>query len=152
MKKLLIYIFLSLICTCCTLSASQEQSLNKNLGLYLQALEKKSILVQVSMYHPEFVHYIKDKGTAYFKEVFSANENEIDLLFLDPKIVKIETKDDKIHVLYKVRKEFLIEGENRVEELEFVAISEDDGENWYFVNYKMYLNKNICKKVPRLIK
>ncbi len=156
MKKTQSFIFcffLSLfIFTACTLSANQEQKLNKSLGLYLQSLSNKTILVQVSMCHPAFLKYIKNKGNDYFKYVFNPNEKEEELIFSDPKILQIETNNNEIHTLYSVKKEFLYEGENKIDSIKFVAISENDGENWFFVNYKMYSNKNICQEVIRLIK
>lgn len=135
----------------CSLSASQEQELSKQTGIYLDAKEKKSILVIVSKTHPSFVKYVKSKGSDYFQKVFEEEDLE-DLIFIDPIIEKIETKNSKIHVLYNVKKEYIKNGENKVDELKFVAISEDDGENWFFLNNSVYKNKKICKDIERLIK
>ncbi len=141
-----------LIFSACTLSANQEQKLNKSLGLYMQSLSNKTILHQVSMCHPAFLRYIKNKGNDFFKYVFNPNEKEEELIFSDPKILQIETNESEIHTLYSLKKEFLFEGENKIDSIKFVAISENDGENWFFVNYNMYSNKNICQEVIRLIK
>ena len=82
----------------------------------------------------------------------SNNEDEEELVFFDPRINKIESQKETIHVLYSIQKEFIYRGENKEDSTCFVAISEDDGENWFFVRRGMYLNEKICTEIPRLLK
>lgn len=153
-NSILFFILLILIPVfyACSLNSSQEKSLNKHFGLYIQSLRNKSTLVQVSMTHPAFVKYIKSKGNHYFKTNFSSNPKEEYPEFFYPKIEKIEFDKNNIHVLYEVQKDYIYYGENKIDSLKIVAISENDGKNWYFVNYSLYSNKDICKNVPRLLK
>ncbi len=151
MKRALFYSLFVLLLGACSLSASQEQELNKQTGLYLDAYERNSVLVIVSKTHPSFVKYAKSKGMAYFKSVFE-NENREELVYINPVIQEIQRKDDYIQVLYEVDNEYIQNGENQHKKSRFVALSDDDGKNWYFLNYATYSNKKICKDIPRLLK
>lgn len=149
-KGILVSVLVAGILSACTLSASQEQALNKQTGMYLNALENKSILSIVSMTHPSFVKHVKSKGQEYFKQVFGDTSEE-ELLYIDPKIDQIVEDKGEIHVLYVIEKEFIKHGENHETESKIVAISKDDGQHWFYLSYSVYRNTNICKDIPRLI-
>ncbi|MFN5418662.1 MAG: hypothetical protein ACK5B9_16500 [Flavobacteriia bacterium] len=150
-SRFLYFLFLSVLVASCSLSASQEQELNKQMGLFLDAKEKNTVLLIVSKTHPSYVKYAKSKGNFYFKEAFQEKDVE-DLVYIDPIILQIESEGDKIHVLYEIEREYILNGENKEEKIKIVALSEDDGVNWYFLNYGAYMNKNICKDITRLLK
>lgn len=143
---------LLLILIGCTLSASQEQKLNYQTGLYLNALENKSVISTVAFNHPSFVKYVKSRGNDYFKSTFSFREEEDDIVFIDPQIKQMESEGKHIQVLYSVAKEYMYHGENREDSLHFVALTEDRGSHWFFLNYRVYRNKNICPDIKRLLK
>lgn len=150
-NRFLYFLFLGLFAVSCSLSASQEHELNKQMGLFLDAKENNSVLLIVSKTHPSYVKYAKSKGNNYFKEAFQEKELE-DLIYSDPTILKVESQGSQIHVLYEIEREYILNGENKEEKIKIVAISEDDGVNWYFLNYGAYMNKNICKDIIQLIK
>lgn len=151
MKLKCIYFCLILFLVGCSLSASQEQELNKQTGIYLDAKEKNTILMLVAKTHPSYVKYAKSKGDDYFKTTFQEHGLE-ELIYIDPRIIQVESKDDKIHVLYEIDKEYIKNGENHHDTAKFFAISEDDGLTWYYLNYAVYTNHKICLDIPRLIK
>lgn len=151
MKLKSVYICLILFLVGCSLSASQEQELNRQTGIYLDAKEKNSILMIVAKTHPSFVKYAKTKGDEYFQTTFKEHGLE-ELIYIDPRIMKIESVDDKIHVLYEIDKEYIKNGENHHDTAKFLAISDDDGLTWYYLNYGVYTNEKICLDIPRLIK
>lgn len=144
-------ILILLLVFSCTLSASQEQELNKQTGVYLDAVEKNTSLLVIAKTHPAFVRYARDKGTDYFKTVFDASNQE-QIVFSNPvmKEVKISEKGE-IHVLYEIEKEYFDSGETKDATVKLVAISEDDGKTWFFLEYPLYRNRSICKDIPRLI-
>lgn len=142
---------LLLILVGCTLSASQEKKLNYQLGLYLNALENKSVMNIVAFNYPSYVKYVKSKGNDYFKSTFSVGDEEEDIVFTDPKIEAMDSEGDWIEVLYAVDKEYILHGESKRSTHRFVAVTNDDGEHWFFLNYSVYRNKNICKDVKRLL-
>lgn len=150
-KNYLTLLFLVFIVVSCSLSASQEQELNKQTGLYLDAKEKNSILQIVSKTHPSFVKYAQSKGNDYFMKAFEEDAFE-ELTYLDPRILKIKSKGDKIQVLYEVGQEYILNGENRHVTQKLVALSDNDGESWFFLEYSAYNNEKICKEIPRLLK
>jgi hypothetical protein len=108
MKKTVLFSLILLIIFSCSLSARQEQTLNKNLVLYIKAFEEQNPLVQVSFTHPEFVKYINSKGDTYFKQIFSPNLEEEYLQVLDPVMKKVVESDDQIHVLFELKKEIYL--------------------------------------------
>ncbi|MCE3295868.1 MAG: hypothetical protein K0R65_1582 [Crocinitomicaceae bacterium] len=151
MKKTLICLLSLILLGACSLSASQEQELNKQTGIYLDAQERNALLVVVSKTHPSFVRYAKSKGESYFKNVFE-NEAGEELVFINPMIRKIESKGDHLQVLYEVEKEYIQNGENHRNSSRFVALSDDEGKTWYFLDHATYANKKICRDIPRLLK
>jgi hypothetical protein len=152
MSRFLNFVLLFLIISSCTLSAKQEQALNKSLALYVKSIEEENPLVQVSYTHPDFVAYINSKGDKYFKTIFSPKPEEIDVQFINPILKKVEKENNNLHVLFEIKKEFIYKGENKSKNCYLVAISENKGKNWFFVDLKMYRNKKICKKLKRLLK
>jgi hypothetical protein len=151
MKKSVLYLLSLVLLGACSLSASQEQELNKQTGIYLDAHERAAILVVVSKTHPSFVKYAKSKGGNYFKSVFE-NEGMEELVYINPVIEKIQSQEDYLQVLYEVEKEYIRNGENHRDKSRFVALSADDGKTWYFLDYATYANKKICRDIPRLLK
>ena len=151
MKKAVVYLLSVILLGACSLSALQEQELNRQTGIYLDAHERNAILIVVSKTHPSFVKYAKSKGGTYFKSVFE-NEGTEELVFINPVIEQIKSEREKLQVLYEVEKVYIKNGENHRNKTKFVALSEDEGKTWYFLDYPTYVNKKICRDIPRLLK
>ena len=150
-RKLVVHGILLLFLVSCSLSASQEQTLNKQTRLYLNAIQNRSSLVLVSMTHPLYVRYVKSKGDDYFKEIFKIPAED-ENASLNPVIETIKRKNDVIHVLYTIEKNQYMNFEDANKSFKLVAISDDDGVTWSFLNYKVYQDENICKEIPRILK
>lgn len=149
-KQVILYLISVILLGACSLSASQEQELNRQTGIYLDALERNALLVMVSKTHPSFVRYAKSKGNDYFKNVFE-NKSSEELVFINPVIREIQNRNGHIQVLYEVEKEYIENGENHRDTSRFIALSGDDGKTWYFLDYATYKNKKICRDIPRLL-
>lgn len=101
--------------------------------------------------HPSAVAFYKSAGDSVFKINFDLSNDEERPFFQDGIIQTIESKGSTIHVKYEFQK---IENDNYfidVADIIVIAISEDDGKTWFFVEEKDYLNDKIIPKKDRLI-
>lgn len=152
MKNIFFLCLFLLISFACSLSSKQEKTLNKSLVIYLKSIEENNPLIQTSLTHPDFLKYIYSKGDNYFLQIFGKNYKEEHLEIMFPVIRQVKFDKNNIHVLFELKKEYISEGVNHVKPVFYVAISEDNGKTWFFVNIKLYRNKKICKKIKRLLK
>ena len=151
--RFLLFSGLFLMLVSCNLTATQEQNLNEQTGRYLNALKSKSVLAIVALTYPPYVKHIQSQGDEYFKKSFSVKPWESELEFTQSKIQEIKSEGKSIHVHYLVEKEYIYDDDEfKNSPYEFVAISEDDGSHWFFLKYRVYRDKNICKELKRLIK
>jgi hypothetical protein len=132
------------------MTATQEQELNKQTGIYLDAIEKESYLLVVAKTHPDFVKYAKEKGDDYFKSAFE-NNGEEQVIFSNPIMEQVQSDDDDIQVLYSVDKEYILKGESEKQTIKMVALSQDNGKTWFFLNPAAYKNKKIKYTFPKLL-
>lgn len=106
----------------------------------------------VAFTHPNAVAYYKEKGDSVFTERFDLSDSENGAFLQDGNIREIEQKNSTIHVKYN----FLsIEGdyyENKASEVTIFAISNDDGNSWFFIDERDYFNTEIFEPSNRLIK
>lgn len=132
------------------MNAEQERSLNQAMSSYVNAHNNGAVLSFVSFTHPNAVAYYKSKGDDVFKEKFELISDGYEMSFLQDGIIReIESKDGHIHVYYE-----FIRIDNTTlngEEITVVAISEDDGKSWYFIDKEDYLNDDIFEEKFRLI-
>jgi hypothetical protein len=127
----------------CSLSASQEKALSTQLALYLRSMQDPSRLEIVARTHPSYVRYVRDRGPAYFKEIFGTAGTQ-EYVPYDQVMKKVRTKGAEIQALYAI---------SQYDEpaFELVAISPDNGESWFFMPYEAYKDPKICKDIPRLL-
>lgn len=149
MRNLLFRFPLFLVLTACSLSAKQEANLNLAISKYVQARNECHVVSLVAYTYPELVHYFKNQGDSLFKHEFDCASNEkyaYDLF--DPTIKTIKSEGSALHVEYnfKVGNKFDEQGDLRM-----IALSDNKGETWYFMEKDQYLDKKHCKKLKRLI-
>ena len=150
--KIYFIALLFLLLAACTLSASQEASLQKAMSSYINAHNNGAVMAYVGFTHPNVVGFYKDKGDSVFRERFElfAPENGGDFL-QDGNIQKIETKGNAIHVQY-VFDSYQVRGlDERFSKVGIIAISSDQGKTWFFADKSDYINDTIFKKADRLI-
>lgn len=140
-------IFLLLLASC-TLNATQEQAFSNQKAQYINAINDGSALTVVSMTYPELVAHVKQQGTESFKSTFAPESRKSTRLGAQV-IQQTVKKGRKIHILFEVEVQNL-NAENSKEQ--FVGISEDNGENWFFMPYSSYRDGAVCKSLQRLIK
>lgn len=106
----------------------------------------------VAAIHPNVVKYYKELGDSTFQEKFELKPlGEGGDFIQDGNIRETSSKGDVIHVRYSflsIADEFDM---NSGRELEIIAVSEDDGVSWNFVEMRDYKNDKIFPKDRRLI-
>lgn len=131
----------------CSLNAEQERNLNKSIIKYLFSVNRELKLSIAAATHPLVLRELKEDGDEKLKAYLEPKQH----IWTDAIIGKTKMDGAIVHIELKVAlisKETFEKAPNRIR---LYAISEDNGENWYFVDYKIY-ESNYCKKIKRLIK
>lgn len=131
----------------CSLNAEQERNLNKSIIKYLFSVNRELKLSIAAATHPFILRELKEDGDEKLKAYLEPKHH----IWTDAIIGKTKMDGAIVHIELKVAlisKETFEKAPNRIR---LYAISEDNGENWYFVDYKIY-ESNYCKKFKRLIK
>ena len=145
------YIFLVLLLTACSLNSTQEAALNNAVINYVDAHNKGAVMEYVSIAHPKVVAYYNSLGEDEFKDKFELfSKVEGGDFIQDGTVWEIESQGKSIHAKYT----FLSIGDInglRSSELEIIAISEDNGLSWFFVDAPDYRNEKIFDNDFRLL-
>lgn len=150
MKKQYSLLILFLILASCTLSGDQEKKLNESVAAYLFSRNECRVVNYVAFTYPKLVQAYKSMSDSTFKVAFDCSD---DTLFLKDPTVRQTAKDDHIiHVLYQ------LDGYNNVsmqaidKKYKLVAISEDNGKSWFFMDWNQYVDKSLLPDLKRLLK
>lgn len=136
----------------CSLNATQEGALNNAVLSYVESHNAGAVMKFVSIIHPNVVDYYEDQGDEAFKQKFELfSQFEGGDFIQDGSVWEIETKGNTIHARYT----FLSIEENfdafNSTEIEVIAISDDNGLTWFFVDASDYKNDAIFEKDFRLL-
>lgn len=143
-SNLYLALAVSLLLTSCTLTAKQEEHLNKQFTSYIESNNEGIMLEAVALSHPAVVRFYKNQGDSVFMEHFkhglSRNDETGD--FIEDPIYR-ESKEQKnlIHRKYQLKiynSEIVINPKYII-----FAVSEDKGDNWFFIRSEDYYNDNI---------
>lgn len=148
MKISLIGLFL-LVLFGCSLNAKQEQKLNESLALYLYARNECQVVSYVAFTLPDLVAKYKDQGDSIFKSKFDCN---VDSLFYQDPTIRETVKDDAtIHVLYDLVVFNKISSQRIEKKHQLVAMSNDNGASWFFIDQSIYVDKSLLPELKRLL-
>lgn len=148
--KPLIYFIFFLALVSCTLNAKQEASLSDSTTRYLESRKNGAVLAFVSLHHPEVVRFYKEKGDSVFLKKFTVQKE--DYYLDDPSIRETKKNGNTIHVLYvakTINSEWGTSDGGKIRE--FVAVSENNGRNWFYIDKSDYVDKSIARNMKRLI-
>lgn len=121
---------------------------------YINARNEGIATAYVAYTHPNAVAHYQALGDSTFKSKFSLSDVNKQAFLQDGTIREIESKGNKIHVLYSFTGVFISEFDTYKSdrEMEIFAISEDSGHSWFFIEKDDYNNDNILSPEDRLIK
>ncbi len=135
----------------CTLNADQEASLNNALTSYINSRNNGAVMSYVGFTHPKVVAYYKNKGDSIFQSRFDVSDEYTRPFFQDGIIKSTQKKNDVIHVKYvfkKFEQEYI---DMEITDVAIIAISEDNGNSWFFVEEEDYFNDVSFSQDERLI-
>lgn len=136
----------------CSLNSKQEKVLNLAMSNYLTAYNDGELLTIVAYTHPNAVRHYKDLGDGVFKKHFKLSTDDELTSLSDPTIYSTASEGDKIHVKYKLKNFRFQDYERQLEKEVFViAITEDAGNTWFFIEDKDYYNNEIINEKDRLL-
>ncbi len=148
-----ISIFLCLLLASCSLNAHQEQTLNASLSKFLAARNEGSAMAYVAYTYPALVAEYHKLGDSVFKQKFDLTNDSIYGGYLrNGTIHTIKERGKLIQILYNVDYHEEEYSPKDPEPVHLYAVSEDDGENWFFLEENDYLDTARCKELRRLIK
>lgn len=144
-------LFLIVSISCCTLNSAQEKSLQQALNEYIAVHNDGKVTGFASLTHPSVLKYYTKLGDDAFSQKFELIDTSYNSTLWQDAIIRSTKKNDKkIHVLYLV-KEFSNNKEMELGTVNIVAISEDDGVNWSFLEERDYRNDDIWAEEERLL-
>lgn len=149
--KHFILVFISLlIFSSCTLTGKQEKNLNEALSAYLFARNECNIVNYVALTYPKFVLEKKSKGDSVFQSTFNCNLDSVQLV--DPTLRYSVKKNGEIQVLFELERfnKFTMLSDDKKHFL--VAISNDNGISWFFLDHSIYVDKSLLPTLKRLLK
>lgn len=148
--KLLTILCSLLILASCALNADQEQKLNQSLAGYLHARNECQLVSYVAFTYPAVVADFKEQGDSIFQAKFDCTQDSI--TWNDPTIRLIQKEGTSIHALIDVAQVDEYSYEILKDKEQLIAISEDDGNSWFFIEHAYYVDKSKLIKLKRLIK
>lgn len=131
-----------LICSC-TISAEQENRLNKQLSKYIKAYNDNNPLEYAGLSHPAVVKYYTSLGDSSFIAHFSNQTGENEVSLYNPLFREMKSDGKWIERKYTIYKDSYQE---RDKDYELYAISSDGGENWFFLTEDDYFQQKIPLK------
>lgn len=145
-------IFISLLVAACTLNADQEASLNNAMFAYINSRNKGVVMSYVAYTHPIVVDYYQSLGDSSFTEKFDVLQNETRYKLNDGTIIETKSEGNSIHVQYSFN--LITPESNKItkDNVIIIAISDDNGVSWYFMDEDDYSNNQIMDPLHRLIK
>lgn len=127
----------------CTLSAEQENKLNKQLSKYIKSYNENNTLEYAGLSHPAVVRYYSSLGDSKFIAHFSSNLGENSVNLTNPLFREMRSQGNWIERKYTVQKDSRKESDKAYE---LYAISSDAGNNWFFLTEEDYSLQKIPLK------
>lgn len=148
--KILSVVFSLILLASCALNADQEQKLNQSMAGYLQARNNCQLISYVAFTYPAVVADYKEQGDSIFQAKFDCTQDSI--IWNDPTIRQIQQEGNMIQALVDVAQVDEYSYDILKEKKKIVAVSEDNGTSWFFMEHAYYVDKSKLKKLKRLIK
>lgn len=143
---------LAVVLASCTLNASQEASLNQSVSKYVYARNECALVGLVGFTYPPFIKELKEQGDSVFLQKFDCLENGTFQIELEnPTLRTVEKEGSNMHVLYEFDAYIREDNKPLKEKKKLVAISENEGLNWFFMPFEDYSDTKNCTSLKRLL-
>lgn len=149
MLKFSSFLIIILLAFGCTLSAEQENRLNKQLSKYVKSYNNNNTLEYAGLTHPAVVRYYSSLGDSEFIQHFSNQINEKAVSLDNPLYRDMKSEGNWIERKYTIRRET---SDKSDDDYEIYAISSDAGNNWFFLTQEDYRLQKIPLKKRLFLK
>nr|WP_294859408.1 hypothetical protein [uncultured Fluviicola sp.] len=149
MLKFSSFLIIILLAFSCTLSAEQENRLNKQLSKYVRSYNNNNTLEYAGLTHPAVVRYYSSLGDSDFIQHFSNQTNEQAVSLDNPLFRDMKSEGNWIERKYTILRET---SEKTDTDYEIYAISSDAGNNWFFLTQEDYRLRKIPLKKRLFLK
>ncbi len=147
------YFFLLLLgLTACSLNADQEAALSTATISYINARNEGVATAYVAFTYPKAVAYYTAQGDSVFQQRYDLSEVDSQPFLQDGNIETIEKNGEKIHVRYSFLSVDAYNYDIPSQEVYIIAISENNGVSWSYIDEEDYYNDAIVKPGDRLLK
>ena len=143
MLKFSNFLLVLLLAFSCTLSAEQENRLNKQLTKYIKSYNENNTLEYAGLSHPAVVRYYTSLGDSNFISHFSNHTDEKAVNLTNPLFRDMKSKGDWIERKYTIHKTSMDVSDKAYE---IYAVSSDAGNNWFFLLEEDYFLQKIPLK------
>ena len=152
MKTWAFGISILLFITSCSLNGKQEAALSKALTDYLRSRNESNSVLYISFQMPCVVAHYKSLGDSVFLAQYDlVNNTSYNGYWDNFSLKKIVTDDKNIQVAYELDALHDTDNLSDLKKVKLFALSDDDGENWFFMENEVYNDSTICKNIPRLL-
>lgn len=144
-------LFPLLLLVACTLNSEQERSLNAALTRYIDARNEGNVTVTVACTYPSAVAYYTAQGDSIFKLHFDLSNVDEKPILRDGSQTEAESDGQNYQIKYAFKQVYAIDGAYEKEKAILIALSENDGKTWFFLDEEDYWNDDIVKPSKRLL-
>jgi hypothetical protein len=149
-KALLIFPLLLLL-VACTLNSEQERTLNASLTRYIDARNDGIVSVTVACTWPPAVAYYTAKGDSIFKKKYDLSAIDEKPILRDGSQMEAASDGPNYQIKYAFKQANPFYGVYEKGNTHIVALSENDGKTWFFLDEEDYWNDQIVSPSKRLL-
>lgn len=143
MLKFFNFLIILLLAFSCTLSAEQENKLNKQLSKYIKAYNTSNTLEYAGLTHPAVVRYYTTLGDSNFMQHFSNDIRGKEVNLDNVLFREMKSEGNWIERKYTIHKNSYRLSDK---DYEIYAVSSDAGNNWFFLMEEDYFLEKIPLK------
>lgn len=150
-RILVLFSFLVIVLSSCLLNAEQEAALQQHLNNYLKAKNNCMLVGIVGFTYPEYIRELKEEGDSIFLQTIDCTKLPNHTRLTNPTIRSSKKEGNQIHIYYQLDVKNLKDDSVKKQIDGLIAISEDNGDSWYFLPKIIYSDKSKCTRLKRLI-
>lgn len=142
---------LLLLLAACTLNSEQERQLNAALTRYIDARNEGKVAITVACTYPPAVAYYTAQGDSVFRARYDLSSVDELPILRDGSQSEIASDEGRIHIKYNFKQANPIYGVYESGRVALIAMTDNDGESWFFLDEEDYWNDDIVKPTKRLL-
>lgn len=140
-----------LLLAACTLNSEQERALNAAMTRYIDARNEGKVTVTVACTYPPAVAYYTALGDSAFRLHYDLSDVDEKPILRDGSQMEADSEMNDIQIKYSFKQANVFYGAYEQDKTVIVALSENNGKSWFFLDEEDYWNDDIVKPSKRLL-